>query len=167
GGQLAEAGAARRIAERARGSARRAIQLAGASANGEAAEPERKVAREMLLAALSDGAVARLALASDRRPAGARAELLGELEALAEWLRDLLAVASGSPEEVIDPDALPILTRMVEQRAIHPSGVMRALDRIDPARDLAMNNVNPQLIVATLLADIQADLRGREIDGAA
>lgn len=146
------------IAGRARGSTGRAIQLAAdRTEGGGAAEAERKAARELLLAALSTSAVARLGEAHDRRPAGARNTLVGELEALAEWLRDLLAVSTGATENVSDSSIVPILSRMVRQRAVTPAGAMRALDRVDTARDLALGNVNPQLIVAGLLADMQRD----------
>lgn len=155
-----EAEDAASIAARAGGSTGRAIQLAAdRKEGGGVAEAERKAARELLLAALSTGSVARLAEAHDRRPAGARNTLVGELEALAEWLRDLLAVASGAPENVSDSSIVPILSRMVRQREVTPMGAMKALDRVDSARDLALGNVNPQLIVAGLLADLQRDLQ--------
>lgn len=165
-GTFREKGSLDRIAFLARGSARRAIQLATKGA-GEGSDADRKAGRELLVAALSDGPVARLALAHDRRPAGARAELVSELEALGEWLRDLLAVVAGAEAQVSDPDALPILRRMVEKRNLTADGVLSALERIDGARDLALGNVNPQLIVGALLADIQRDLLSVAAGGAA
>lgn len=153
----AEKADADRIARLARGSVRRAIQLASAGGR-DGTDSERKAGRDLLVAALSEGPVARLAIAHEHRPAGARAELVGELESLGEWLRDLLAVVSGADNHVTDPAALPILRRMVEKRDVDAHGVMTALARVDGARELALGNVNPQLIVAVLLAEIQADL---------
>src|SRR5690606_20753134 len=97
--------------------------------------------------------------ANDRKPMGGRSELVGELESLGEWLRDLLALLTGAEKEVSDPDAMPILRRMAEQRRIMPEGVMKALGRVGAARELAYGNVNPQLIVARLLTEMQDDLR--------
>lgn len=157
GGNFPEKSSLDRISFQSRGSVRRAIQLA-TKGGAEGTDPERKAGRELLVAALSDGPVARLAMAHDRRPAGARAELVGELESLGEWLRDLLAVVAGSEQQVTDPAALPILRRMVEKRDLDAEEVLAALERIDQARDLALGNVNPQLIVSVLLADLQKDL---------
>ncbi|HUE95985.1 MAG TPA: hypothetical protein VMN39_04970, partial [Longimicrobiaceae bacterium] len=146
------------VARRARGSTRRAIELArGGGAGG--GEEHSKAGRELLLAAIADGPVARLAAANDRRPMGARNELVFELEALAEWLRDLLATTSGAEDQVSDPIHLPILKRIAAERGVDPTGIMRCLDRVDAARELALGNVNPQLIVATLLSELQRDLR--------
>ena len=146
-----------KVARLARGSVRRAIQLAGAGGR-EGTDSERKAGRDLLVAALSEGPIARLTSAHERRPSGARAELVGELESLGEWLRDLLAVVSGADDHVTDPASLPILRRMVEKRDVEAHGVMTALARVDSARDLALGNVNPQLIVSVLLEEIQADL---------
>lgn len=146
------------IARRARGSVRKAIELAdGESAGGS--EAARKAGRDLLLAALSDGVGARLTAAHDRKPTGARADLVFELEALAQWLRDLLALITGATEQLTDPADLPILSRMAEHQPLVPETVMAALGRVEGARELALGNVNPQLIVASLLAEMQSDLR--------
>jgi DNA polymerase III subunit delta' len=163
-GGLAAGEKASTIARSARGSVRRAIRQA--AAGGAGMDADRKVGRELLLAALASGPAARLGAAHDRRPAGARNELVGQLDALAEWLRDLLAVASGAPERVTDPAAVPILQRAVEQRQVPPHGVMRAIDRVAAARDLAFRNVNPQLILADLLRRLQTDLQQPVSSGA-
>jgi DNA polymerase III subunit delta' len=143
-----------KIARRANGSVRRALMLAG----GGGVDAEREAGRAMLLAALSDGPVARLGLAHDRKPTGARAEFTTELDAFAEWLRDLLAVASGATDRVSGIDAVPILKRAVDQRHIPTTGIMTAIDRVSAARDLAYRNVNPQLILADLIRHVQRDL---------
>jgi DNA polymerase-3 subunit delta' len=160
-GGLAPPEKADRIAARARGSVRRAVQLAIVAVEG-GPDPERVAGRELLLAALTDGGVPRLAAAHNRRPTGARVDLVGELESLALWLRDLAAVAAGDPEQVADPDALPLLTRAVQRRKVAPASVIRAMRHLSTARDLAQGNVNPQLIVADLLAKLQTELVGGE-----
>lgn len=156
-GRAGEAEAAE-IARRARGSARRAFRILQAGGK-EAGDPDAAAGRQLLVAALSSGALPRLAAAHDRRPAGARNELVGALDSLAEWLRDLLAVVAGAPESVSDHAALPILKRAAEQRRMSPAGVTRAIERVGRARELAQGNVNPQLIVADLLRSIQQDLQ--------
>lgn len=148
----------RRVAAVSQGAIGRALRLSPAGDGGAPLEKQRRAGREMLLAALSTGPVPRLAAAHDRPPAGARGELMGELEALGEWLRDLMAVAAGGEEEVGDPEVRRLLRRAVEQRGIHPLGPAAALMRVAEARELAQGNVNPQLIVADLLRGIQADL---------
>jgi DNA polymerase III subunit delta' len=159
--EIAKGAEAEAIARRSGGSVRRAVGLAAAIVGG-AGDPQRQAGRELLLAALTTGAAARLAAANDRRPAGARNELLGELDAFAEWLRDLAAVAVGAPERLSDPDALPMLQRAVDRRRVTPEGVADALDDVWRARELAQRNVNPQLIVANLLREVQADLMGSD-----
>ena len=79
-------------------------------------------------------------------------------EALAEWLRDLMAVAAGAGDEVADPAAKQLLQRAVSRKSIHPLGVAAALERVAQAQTWAQGNVNPQLILADLLRGLQADL---------
>ncbi len=149
---------ARRVAALSHGAIGRALRLSPSAEGTAPLEKQRRTAREMLLATLSSGAVPRLAAAHDRPPAGARGELTGELEALGEWLRDLMAVAAGADEWVGEPEVRRLLRRAVETREIHPLGVAAALERVAAARKLAQGNVNPQLIVADLLRGIQSDL---------
>jgi DNA polymerase-3 subunit delta' len=148
------ADAATLFARQARGSARQALKLAFSPGERQA---ERRAGRDLLVAALATGPVARLAAANARRPAAAR-EMLGQLDSFAEWLRDLLAVVSGAPEQVSDPEGMPILNKIVEQRQIPAQGVIAAIGRVAEARDLAFGNVNPQLILADLLRRVQVDL---------
>ncbi|MEX2583632.1 MAG: hypothetical protein WD766_10175 [Gemmatimonadota bacterium] len=155
-GGLASAEEAETLARRARGSVRRALRLAAAGEAGM--DADRQAGRELLIAALTSGADARLGAAHDRKPAGARNELIGQLDGLAEWLRDLLAVSTGAIERVTDSAAVPILKRAIEQREVSPQGVMSGIQRISEARELAAGNVNPQLILADLLRQLQRDL---------
>jgi DNA polymerase-3 subunit delta' len=157
-GGLATADRAAAIAGRARGSVRRAIRLAGE--NVETSDPERLAGRRLLLAALTSGAVARLAEANAHAPSGARATLVDELDSLGLWLRDLAAVSAGSPDQVADEQGLSTLTRAVDRRAISPQSVVRAMHHVTEARQLALGNINPQLIVADMLAKLQHELIG-------
>jgi len=154
---LADEAKASAIARRSLGSVRRAIRLA-TSPGGAGGDPERIPGKGLLIAALSSGAVPRLAAAHDRKPAGARADLVGELESLALWLRDLAAVAFGASDRVSDPDAITFLTRAIEMGKISPEAAIDSIALVSTARDLAFRNVNPQLIVADLLAKLQVEL---------
>lgn len=152
-----------RIAGAARGSIGRALRLVPGDEGEGPLEKARRRARELLLATLSTSAVPRLTAAHGQQPTGGRGDFSAELDALAEWLRDLLAVASGADAEVPDPEARQLLRRAVDQRSIHPLGAAAALERVGQAREWAQGNVNPQLILASLLADVQSDLRGSPV----
>jgi len=158
-GKMADGEEAATIARRARGSVARALRLCGTPRNPGTPDAEREAGRQLLLAALSVDGNARLAEANARRPSGIKQEFVGELESLAEWLRDLLAVAAGAADRVSDPDALAMLRRAVEQRRVPPQGVIAAVERVAAAREMALGNVNPQLILAELLKMVQRDLR--------
>lgn len=131
---------ARRLANRSGGSIGRALEL-----RHEEQENLRESAAELVQALLDGRPAAQLAAAHRFRSFGARGafgRLLGETRGL---LRDLMAISAGAAAS--DPEAVaalagsppPDLTRIV-----------RLLDAVDEARDLADRNVNPQLIVANL-----------------
>ncbi len=152
------------IAGRAGGSVRRAVRIA--TAKGDTlVDPERAPGRKLLIAALTDGSVAPLAAALDYRPVGARSDLVGELDSLGLWLRDLAAVAAGSAAFVADPEVVSVLERAVSRRKVTADGVIRAMRHVTEARNLALGNVNPQLIVADLLARLQFELVGGQAAG--
>src|SRR5690606_9027699 len=119
----------------------------------------RKTGRDWLFAALSTDSVMRLAEVSAQKPVGSRGAFSGNLEALAEWLRDLMAVAAGAEEEVADPDARQWLSRVIARKPLHPIGIARSIERVTEAQFWAQGNVNPQLILADLLRHMHADLR--------
>lgn len=154
-----DADAATRIAATANGSVGRAIRLSPATDSAGSLAERREAGRLLLLAALSTSDVLRLAAAHDRPPAGARGDFAGELDALAEWLRDLLAIAAGAGDAVRDPDARTLLERAIARNPVSPLAVARAIEHVGTARDLAMGNVNPQLITADLLRRVQAEIR--------
>lgn len=158
-GGLADEETAAAIAKRARGSVRRAILLAGMSGDVRM-DPERLAGRDLLMAALNPDAGPRFLAAHKRKPAGARADLVGELESLALWLRDLAAVATGAVDSVDDPEIAALLHRAVDRRRITAIAASRAMRHVTVSRELALGNVNPQLIVADLLRKIQLELVG-------
>lgn len=147
--------AADRLVQLSRGSIGMAMRLAGEEGEGGRA---RAAARKLLIAALSTGGVARLAAASAVRPFGGRGEFMEDLEALADWLRDLMAVASGVPDEVADPAARQLLQRAVDRKGVHALGVAVGLEHVAEAQFLAQGNVNPQLILAGLLRALETNL---------
>src|SRR5690606_38136466 len=140
-----------KLAKLARGSIGAALRL---RAEDESGGP-RSAARDLLIAALSNGAVPRYAAASAQRPFGSRGGFVEVLDALDAWLRDLMAVAAGAEQEVADPAARDLLRRAVDRRQIHPMSVASALSRVTQAQTWVQNNVNPQLILAALLRGIQ------------
>jgi DNA polymerase-3 subunit delta' len=151
---------AERIARMSRGAVGRALRLRGEGDDGGPLQKARATGKDLLIAALSRGPVPRLAAANLQKPVGGRGGFGDDLDALGEWLRDLLAVAAGADEAVTDPDARQLLRRAVSRKGIHPLGVTAALQRVTEAKEWAQGNVNPQLIVAELLRGIQADLEG-------
>lgn len=120
-------------------------------------EKERRDAFTLLQAALGDGPGAGFAAGLARGVTKARA-LLGLLEALEVWLRDLAAVAAGRPDVVVNADAVPWMTRRATAADLQPEAVARTLARLDEAALQARGNVNPQLLVAGLVTDLQKTL---------
>lgn len=154
-----------RIAAVANGAVGRAIRLAPGGDSAGSLAQRREAGRQLLLAALSASDVPRLAAAHDRPPAGARGDFLAELDALAEWLRDLLALAAGARDAVRDPEALELLERAIARNPVSALAVTRAIEHVATARELAMGNVNPQLITADLLRRVQAEIRTGDVRG--
>jgi hypothetical protein len=96
--------------------------------------------------------------ALDTGTSGGRAmvELLTSLEL---WLRDLAAVAAGTPDRAVNHDAVEWLARQVEGAGVRAEAVTRTLPFVDEAALQARGNVNPQLIVAGLLRRMRSVLR--------
>jgi DNA polymerase-3 subunit delta' len=89
-----------------------------------------------------------------------RARGLSELlRAVETWLRDLAAVASGASDRAVAGDAVTALRRLVDGDAVAAEAVTRALPAVDEAALQARGNVNPQLIVAGLVARLHGHLR--------
>ena len=153
----AEEPAIRLAARLGRGSIGRALTFLPDEGGPSRADELRGNAREWLEAALAPSPTPRFAAAHAERPAGARGAFGETLEFLGLWLRDLAAVAAGADEEVVDVDALDTL-RGLAQRA-RPERIPEAIQRVEEARDAGRINANPQLTLATLLADLATSLR--------
>ncbi len=117
----------------------------------------RKDAFRLLRAAVERGPAERFLHALDRAPAGARGmqELLSSLQG---WIRDLAAVAAFPDTRLLNVDAREWLLGTVRSRGIHPALAARALVHVERARESAAGNVNPQLLVGTLLRDLHLAL---------
>jgi DNA polymerase-3 subunit delta' len=120
-------------------------------------ETLRRRALEIVAASAGARASAGHALALGFPPAGARAlvELFGFVE---EWLRDLAAVTAGAREAVINRDALAELDRLAAKGELTPFQIATAFDHVERARVLALANVNPQLVVGGLVAELRRSL---------
>ncbi len=137
------AGAADNLAAKSGGSIGRALELQDDDTK------DLQAAAVDLIRALLDGRYpARFAAAHRYRSTGARGNfgrVLGEARNL---LRDLLAHSAGAGSAASDPDAVAAL---VGDPPPEPALLVRALEAIDDARELAERNINPQLIVLNLL----------------
>jgi DNA polymerase III subunit delta' len=147
-----------RVAAAAQGSVGRAVRLLPGDAGPGVLERHRQSARLLLEVALSSSAVPRLAAAHAAAPAGGRGDFVAVLDALAEWLRDLLALAADGEDQLLEPGAQRFLRASIQTARIRPAAAARALQRLDPARKSAEGNVNPQLILTDLLRRMQSDL---------
>ncbi len=120
-------------------------------------EQRRREAFQLLRAALSSRHGPAFRAGLEQKVSGARG-LLGLLDALELWLRDLAAVASGSPERAVNQDAVPWMTRKVDEAGLTADAVARSLARVDEAALQARGNVNPQLLVSGLVSDLRRSL---------
>ena len=148
------------LASVAEGAIGRALRLLPTSGGAGVLQRQRETARELLLAATASTDTQRLAAANAVAPSGARGEFTAGLEALSQWLRDLMAVAAGAPDQVAYTDDAALLSSLVKKSRVAPAGVASAILRVQEARDLAAGNVNPQLILADLLRGLRMDLVG-------
>lgn len=118
----------------------------------------RQEARALMHTAI--GAGTRGAFESGLRypPAGARSQL--ELfEFLIAWLRDIAACAAGAHDAVLNLDSADELKRLAARARVTPGTMAVAIAEIERTRALATGNVNPQLLIATLLTDLRGRLR--------
>ncbi|MGH7482600.1 MAG: DNA polymerase III subunit delta' C-terminal domain-containing protein, partial [Longimicrobiales bacterium] len=91
---------------------------------------------------------------------GARGGFRDALDMFALWLRDLAAAAEGAEDLVVNQDELDVFRRIAARYPGAGRGVPAAVDRVEHARGLTANNVNPQLALAWLLREVGAELRG-------
>jgi DNA polymerase III subunit delta' len=149
------------LATAADGAIGRALRLRPGAGGDGALQKQRDAGRALLAAALAGGDAPRFAAANAVAPAGARGEFTGSLEALALWLRDLMATAAGAPETVRFAAAdAELLGRLAARPGVTAAGAGRAILHVKEAQELAAGNVNPQLVVAALLGAVRRELGG-------
>lgn len=151
---------AQALAATAEGSIGRALRLLPSGGGAGVLQKQRATGRALLVAAVAQTPADRLAAANAVAPAGARGEFTAGLEALALWLRDLMAVAAGAGEAVAYTDDAALLGSIVKKARVAPQSVASAILRVREAQEMASGNVNPQLILASLLRGIRQDLVG-------
>lgn len=141
---------ARSLAARSGGSIGRALELIQTDDEGI---QERAI--ELIGALLNGGREGRLRAAHAHRTAGTRTLFVRTLGEARRLLRDLLAVSGGAPDAVADAR---VVARLTSEAHPPPDAIIRAIEALGDAQELADRNVNPQLIVVGLLQDV-ASLR--------
>jgi len=126
-------------------------------------EALRQRALEIVTAATAPRRSAGYTLALGFPPAGARS-LTALFAFVEEWLRDLAAVATGA--DALNEDARQTLERRIGEAGLAPFDLARAFGSVQRARELALANVNPQLVVSGLVRDLQAELPASAASGA-
>ena len=149
---------AEELAAVSEGAVGRALRLLPTAGGAGVLQKQRETARGLLVAATSGSGAERFAAANAVAPAGARGEFTAGLEALSLWLRDLMAVAAGAPEQAAYTDDPALLAAIARKPGVSAEGVASAILRVREAQDRAAGNVNPQLILADLLRGIRRDL---------
>jgi len=157
----ADAGASHLAARLSEGSIGRALGFLSTKGEDGALERIRRDAFELLNAATADSAVPRLAAALATGAGGARGEFLDRLDFLSLWIRDLAAVATGAADLVVNIDQIDALDRLATRLPAAARGAPDALRALAETRGLARSNVNPQLMLASVLRAIGNALNGR------
>ncbi len=124
----------------------------------------RRRAFEILRAGLSRNPGDGYSLALGFKVTGARG-LVPLLDFLEIWIRDLAAVAAGAGDLLVNEDAGEYLRKAVEELGLHPAVVSEAVAVVERSRREARGNVNPQLIVAGLVARLQQTLLSSPLAG--
>ena len=150
----ADAKRARIAARLSQGSIGKALAFLPDGDEPGALEALRLEARELLAAATSPNAAARLAAAHATAPSGARGSFLDTLDFLSLWIRDLAAVAEGADDLVVNADALKWLKELSVRHPGAARGAADAVHLIEHTRGLTTFNINPQLALASLLREL-------------
>jgi DNA polymerase-3 subunit delta' len=153
---------ARALAASCEGAIGRALRMLPSGGGAGSYQKLRETGRELLAAALADSDAARYAAANAVAPAGARGDFTSGLEALALWLRDLMAIAAGAGDALAyagnGDEAL--LRKWAARPGLHAEGVAASIIKVQEAQELAAGNVNPQLILVDLLRGLRNELTG-------
>ena len=130
--------------------------------DGGALTARKSDALALLRAALAGSHGNRYAAALNFGPAGARG-LLDLLSDLQGWIRDLAAASLGRTHRIVNQSELPFLEQEAARLNLTPPLAAAAIERVEEARILAEANVNPQLLISTLLLDLDKTLRERAV----
>lgn len=141
----------------ARGSIGRALGFLPDGDDPGPLEEQRRDAHAIVAAAVAPTGGQGYRVALSYPPSRARA-LLDLLAFVEEWVRDLGAVAAGSPDRLFNTDARKRLERWVSEKELRAVDVPVAFAAIERSRELAKGNVNPQLVIAGLIRDLRAAL---------
>jgi len=152
----ASADEARRAARLGQGSIGRALGFLPEGDEAGPLEQLRLQALGLVQAAVSGDPGADAKAALDFGPAGARG-LLDLFSFVEEWLRDLAAIASGAGRSVVHDDHRETLERLAAP--LEATALTGSLRFVEDAREEARGNVNPQLIVAVMLARLRRHVR--------
>jgi DNA polymerase III delta prime subunit len=122
-------------------------------------EQVRRAAFHTLRAALAVDGTLFWQEALAQRASGARG--LGEhLSAVELWIRDLGFAAAGLEASILNREAAPWLMKEAARLGLDPGRTLRAQGAVASAREAAAGNVNPQLLIAGLLAGVRDTLTG-------
>jgi DNA polymerase-3 subunit delta' len=121
-------------------------------------------ALRLLEAALAPGPGEGFKRALEQRPWGARG-LHDLIYALEEWVRDLAAAMAGADEHVMSRERADHLRSLASRARISPAAPARAQRPLEEAHLLARGNVNPQLLVAGMLAGLRRALLPPSTEG--
>ncbi len=148
---------ARQVAALSQGSIGRALRLLPDGQEEGPLARTRSQALDLLRAALAPSPTGIFQASLNFKATGARG-LMELFESLEEWLRDLALAASDGPGAAMDPATQGFVRDVFRRGKIHPSRAAGAVGLVDEARRLASGNVNPQLVVFDLLAEIRRTL---------
>jgi len=154
----AERGVSAQVAQRAASLAQGSVGLALGHLDDESAQSDqRSQSLGLLKAAVSGKRAQSYQAALEFGPGGARG-LTGLLGDLQLWIRDLAAAGLGQDDRVVNADEMPFLQETARRLGLTPDRAARAVGQAEEARMLALGNVNPQLLVSTLLLDLEDTL---------
>jgi DNA polymerase-3 subunit delta' len=150
---------AERLGAMSQGSIGRALRLLQEEDEPGSLGKVRDRALDLLRASLSPSPAGAFQASLGFKSTGAR-DLMELFESLEEWLRDLALAAMGDGGSPLDPDAEARFGATLHPSSLDASRVAEAMRLVDEARILASGNVNPQLVVFDLLADLRERLLG-------
>lgn len=142
------------------GSIGRALGFLPAGKQPGPLEVLRQQARAWLEAAASPTPGAIAVAAHRLATSGARGSFGDALELLALWIRDLAAYTTEARDAILNVDSVALLDRLARRFPGAASGAADAIACVDVALRMARSNVNPQLTLAWLLAELRAALVG-------